>query len=775
MEELDILETQLRRVELQERIQGIRLQVAEARAKEAELVRLKEETLLKARRLKDEPTAVQMAPTSQKGERTRAEPKEGARFPGLSSRPEAGERRGEFYVAATSALEAEPDSRPGERFAKTGLSYGPLKSGRGSAGILEFDARSETGRSHASFGQESRRVSYMSAAAEYAINHVATNPSELIERAALAAIDPSKETKAVQVSLDSGKYQPDIGFKLGDLNCDGVEHIASVRNHFVRAAKVAGIGDFVESLNAALCATPADHERATLIIERIVGLAKEAKTYTQAHNYLTNAPRFAISILKTLVKLVDNGEPTVYGRALEGDGNISEHKRLEELLLAMDRECANKATVEAVFQMFTKLHNLAKNLPEAKAGCLMAWVDSIRKQIRVYQLMPARAYSVDYLILQSFMVSTMASSKLLPQQISVVATHLLAEIPKGEAAKDSHYDADDFYRFCETLRDLDRDATWPGKKQGPGNHPNISATSGHGGTRSGKGKGGDGGNGKGGGDDGGSKGANKTNKGSVRFKELPKECLLCAGNHTIKECPYKHDGPRRDLAKKLEEGKALRAQKRTEKLTPAFAKLLNDIDAKAEEIASRAARAEAKDTTVQTTAARNFGVPEYWDSDDGAICEDTECPVDWVDAPMETVDAGGTTGPFGYVSAAISKTARATAEGFAGSVVKMAGSVTACSQKVFTGKVALHPDSAQATPMLKDERRAVRKQLLSKPSFSMMHMLGMITAAAYPVKDSSRSGKNIVAVQTRNKARGAKGAAGETSLVSESEEDDEGI
>jgi hypothetical protein len=77
MEDLDTLETQLRRVELQERIQGIRLQVAETRAKEAELVRLKEETLLEARRLKDEQTAVQMAPTSQKGERTRAEAKEG--------------------------------------------------------------------------------------------------------------------------------------------------------------------------------------------------------------------------------------------------------------------------------------------------------------------------------------------------------------------------------------------------------------------------------------------------------------------------------------------------------------------------------------------------------------------------------------------------------------------------------------------------------------------------------------------------------------------------
>jgi hypothetical protein len=158
MEDLDILETQLRRVELQERIQGMRLHLAEAGAKEAELVRLKEENLLKARRLKDEPTAVQMARTLQKGGRTRAEAKEGSRFPGLSSRLEAGGRRGEFYVAATSALEAEPDSRPGERLAKTGLSYGPLKSGRGSAGILEFDARSETGRSHASFGQESRRV-----------------------------------------------------------------------------------------------------------------------------------------------------------------------------------------------------------------------------------------------------------------------------------------------------------------------------------------------------------------------------------------------------------------------------------------------------------------------------------------------------------------------------------------------------------------------------------------------------------------------------------------
>jgi hypothetical protein len=92
-----------------------------------------------------------------------------------------------------------------------------------------------------------------------------------------------------------------------------------VHNQFVRAAKVAGIGDFVESLNAALCATPADCERAMLMIEMIVELAKEPKTYSLVHNYLTTAPRFAILILKTLVKLVDNGKPTVYGRALEGD------------------------------------------------------------------------------------------------------------------------------------------------------------------------------------------------------------------------------------------------------------------------------------------------------------------------------------------------------------------------------------------------------------------------------------------------------------------------
>ncbi len=153
------------------------------------------------RRLKDEPTAVQMAPTPQKGERTRVEAKEGARFPGLSSRPEAGERRSEFYVATTSALKAEPDSRPGECFAKTGLSYGPQKSGHRSAGILEFDARLETGRSHVPFGQEGRRVLYMSAAAEYANKHVATNSSELIEQAALAAMILRRRPKQSRLAL----------------------------------------------------------------------------------------------------------------------------------------------------------------------------------------------------------------------------------------------------------------------------------------------------------------------------------------------------------------------------------------------------------------------------------------------------------------------------------------------------------------------------------------------------------------------------------------------
>jgi hypothetical protein len=94
------------------------------------------------------------------------------------------------------------------------------------------------------------------------------------------------------------------------------------------------------------------------------------------------------------------------------------------------------------------------------------------------------------------------------------------------------------------LRNLDRDATWPGKKQGPGNHPSISATSGHHGASGGKGKGGDAGNSKGCSDDCDRKSTDKTNKGSVRFKEQPKECLLCAGDtHTIKGCPYKNEYP----------------------------------------------------------------------------------------------------------------------------------------------------------------------------------------------------------------------------------------
>ncbi len=95
---------------------------------------------------------------------------------------------------------------------------------------------------------------------------------------------------------------------------------------------------------------------------------------------------------------MDNSKPTVYGRELDRDRNISEHELLAELLLGMDRECASKATVEVVFQMFTKLHSLAKTLPEIAGCCLMLWVDSIHKHICVYKLMPACAYSFSYLI-----------------------------------------------------------------------------------------------------------------------------------------------------------------------------------------------------------------------------------------------------------------------------------------------------------------------------------------------------------------------------------------
>ena len=90
------------------------------------------------------------------------------------------------------------------------------------------------------------------------------------------------------------------------------------------------------------------------------------------------------------------------------------------------------------------------------------------------------------------------------------------------------------------LSNLDRDDTWPGKKHGPGNHPSISATSGHGGASGGS----DAGNSKGSSNNCDRKSTDKTNKGSVRFKEQPKECLLCAGDtHTIKGCPYKNEYP----------------------------------------------------------------------------------------------------------------------------------------------------------------------------------------------------------------------------------------
>ena len=96
--------------------------------------------------------------------------------------------------------------------------------------------------------------------------------------------------------------------------------------------------------------------------------------------------------------------------------------------------------------------------------------------------------------------------------------------------------------------------------------------------------------------------------------------------------------------------------------------------------------------------------------------------------------------------------------------------------KAVTGKVALHPDAQQATHLEKNERRAVRKCLSAKSAFTTLHMLGMITTAAFPVKTRA-TGRNTTAAMTQSSARHTRGAkkAGSACDILSSEEDDEGL
>ena len=163
----------------------------------------------------------------------------------------------------------------------------------------------------------------------------------------------------------------------------------------------------------------------------------------------------------------------------------------------------------------------------------------------------------------------------------------------------------------------------------------------------------------------------------------------------------------------------------------------------------------------------DFGIPAGYNSDSSAVTEDDLYHLGWESDDDDALN--NSAGGFGYVSALVKP--------FTAAASAVSGTVQAVKRAV-TGKVALHPDSENAAPLQQGERRAVRKALMAKSAFTTLHMLGMVTAAAFPIKAYTRKVKKVAAALTRNRARGAKeakAADGVGNFVPASGEDDEGI
>ena len=171
-------------------------------------------------------------------------------------------------------------------------------------------------------------------------------------------------------------------------------------------------------------------------------------------------------------------------------------------------------------------------------------------------------------------------------------------------------------------------------------------------------------------------------------------------------------------------------------------------------------------------AGVDFGVPASYAGDQDELDADYMCPVDWTSDNDE--DNNGHVSAFGYVSACISKSARAAAGALMNSVSSVSRAVTASSRRT----INLHPDSEQPAVLKKEDRRTVRKMLSTKSAFITLHMLGMVTAAAFPLKTRANRVRNVVAVQTCARAKGVqtkKAQGGADASVPASDEDDKGI
>ncbi len=119
---------------------------------------------------------------------------------------------------------------------------------------------------------------YMSAVAQYLQEQEAGAggelSTELIMEEALELISLKAEVKKMRQKLDEGSFNghSQLGFVLGDPKCGEIKHIILVLQTLLDIAESLGLRPYVASLSETFCTSPAEHERATKVMNTIVAL-----------------------------------------------------------------------------------------------------------------------------------------------------------------------------------------------------------------------------------------------------------------------------------------------------------------------------------------------------------------------------------------------------------------------------------------------------------------------------------------------------------------------
>lgn len=359
-------------------------------------------------------------------------------------------RRAELLVEPKTR--ASTDSKRPEIMGAASGSF-PGERGIGAAGFGDPDARSVSNASAAAV-----EVNKYASAVEAYMQEQQEGSSDLlsaenIRLEALQVIKIPEQTQKLRSKLLDGSYKNPLNFKLGDPKHNDIEHIILVRRGLLDIAEVTGLRFYVSSLSPTLCATAAEYERASKVMEAVVSLTKESETRALANAYCQVAARLTLTALKIMITSSTDGVLNVYGNAIDGvNANKTDHERLQALLQAMDQQCAKKATIHAGYRAHGKLYGMVQKEPKLGAGGIERWLDEIERLESHYVLMPTRLLPVDYFILYFFIIYTLANCKRMPLTILGAIGEKYRSLPQTLAARWHFIERPEFKTLLNELR-----------------------------------------------------------------------------------------------------------------------------------------------------------------------------------------------------------------------------------------------------------------------------------------------------------------------------------